>query len=83
MQSWQPFLENLPARVEPLNGTERWYTFQTIAVEQTKFTIRYHAKIDASMRILWQGDYYEITSVIDVQERKIQMILLAVKWGRQ
>jgi SPP1 family predicted phage head-tail adaptor len=75
------------AKIEPMNGTERWYASpgQTIATEYLKLSIAYRRGVTTMMRVLKveTGELFEITSVIDLEDRHIDLILLCIKWGRQ
>jgi len=75
------------ARIEPMNGTERWYATpgQVIASEYLKVNIPYRRGVNTMMRVLKleTGELFEIISVIDLEDRHIDMVLLCIKWGRQ
>lgn len=57
-ETWQPFLEKVPARIEPLSVRE-FITSQSMQSQVTaRITVRYHAGLTARMRIRHNGKVY-------------------------
>ena len=48
------------AQANPLRGREFFEAAQTQSEITTRFRIRYREGIDATMRIIWKGEYYAI-----------------------
>ncbi len=70
------------AQVLPLRGREY---FAAAAVQQetsVKVTIRYRPDVTPSMRLVWQGVPYDITSVVQLGGRKFWLELLMISGGR-
>lgn len=74
--SWQDVAE-VWAQIVPLNGGESMFAFQQQAQVSHRITIRYRADVDASMRIVFEGRAFNIRSVVNVQEAKVMLELLA------
>jgi len=54
---------------EPLTGKEQFEAHQVNAERPSKFVIRYRAGVDESMRVNWDGDLYDITSIVEIGRR--------------
>lgn len=54
------------ASVEPLRGRELFAAGQNAAPVDMRIRIRYMSGVDATMRIMWEGEAYGIVSVINV-----------------
>jgi SPP1 family predicted phage head-tail adaptor len=64
------------AAVEPLRGREY---FQAAAVNQentVRFRIRYRAGVTPNMRVKYGSRLFDIKSVIDIEERHVEMHLM-------
>lgn len=71
IESWKdvPTLKNIWASMKTTGGGE-FYAAQKINAETTAlFKIRYIAGVDAKMRILYGGRYYEILNINDANEQ--------------
>jgi len=55
------------AKVSNLHGREYFEAAAVQAENTVKFTIRYLEGIDTSMKILFQGRYYNITSIDNIK----------------
>lgn len=62
--------------IVPASGREMLTAQQIQAVVTHKITIRYLAGLDPSMRVLYNGRYFDIQAVIDINEQQRQMELL-------
>lgn len=59
----------LPAMVKPMSARERWASGQTSSLERVLIVIRYLAGLNQSMRVAYGSRVFEITALIDVEER--------------
>lgn len=64
------------AAIEPISGREYYAAQQVQAEASTRIRIRYYAGITTSMRVLWGTRYFDILSVIDIQERGREIHLM-------
>lgn len=64
------------ANVQPLTGRELFASQQVNAEQTVRITIRALSGVVPTMRVLFDGRYYEILSVIDREERGIYMELM-------
>lgn len=64
------------AEIEPLTGREFLESRQTQAEEMLRMTTRYKSGITPAMRVSWSSRYFDIQSVIEVEElgREIQLM---------
>lgn len=67
------------ASIEPLRGQEAWTELQQTATQAVRVVVRYSATniaITPLMRISYDGSYYDIHSVIDIENRhrEVQML---------
>lgn len=64
------------ASVEPLTGREYFQTQQINAEISTKVTIRFKAGVTAKMRLIYNDRVFEIISVINTEEKDVQLVLM-------
>lgn len=64
------------ASVEPLTGKEYFQTQQINAEISTKVTIRFKAGVAAKMRLIYNDRVFEIISVINTEEKDVQLVLM-------
>ena len=67
------------AAVEPLSGREFWNAQQIQAQQVTRIRIRYLAGVTERMRILWGARKFNIQSIINLDERNIELQLMCVE----
>lgn len=67
------------AKVEPLEGREQLAAMQTGMQRPHRFTIRYRTDISGTTQVLYDGDRYDVTSVIDVEAARREIQILADK----
>ncbi len=82
--SWEN-LATLPtvwARAEPLRGREYFAAGQVQSEVTVRFTIRYRADVEPTMRVLWRSQPYEIVSVIDTRAEGVQLELMCMSGVR-
>lgn len=60
---WADFLVGVPAEVLTGAGREARITGTTIADTDARITMRWFPGLDQSMRLLWDGRVYDITSI--------------------
>lgn len=73
------------AKVEPLRGREFFAAGQMQSEATTRITIRYRAGVTERNRVVWRGQPYDISAVIepDGQKQMLEMICAAgVRDGR-
>ena len=63
--------------VEPLSGREFWEAAAINRENEVRFTIRYRKDISAEMRIRLDGTVYDITSILDKNNRHEALEILA------
>ena len=64
------------ARVQPLSGREFMELRQQAADITVRITIRYRAGIEPSMRVAWKQHWYDIDSVIHIDEGQRELQLM-------
>ena len=63
--------------VEPLSGKEFWEAAAINRENEVRFTIRYRKDVSGEMRIRSDGIVYDITSIIDKNNRHEALEILA------
>ena len=63
--------------MEPLSGREFWEAAAINRENEVRFTIRYRKDISAEMRIRLDGTVYDITSILDKNNRHEALEILA------
>jgi len=67
------------AAVEPLRGREYFAAQQVNAETTTRIRIRYRAGVTSAMRGRYGSRTYDIVSVIDVDERHVELQLMCTE----
>lgn len=67
--------ENIPARVEPLEGRELLLAQQTGMQRPHRFTIRYRSDITGAKTLLYDGRTFDIKSIQDPEEKHRELVL--------
>ena len=70
------------ARVEPILGKERFAAFQTQSDVDHRILVRYQSALStlaANDRITWGSNTYDIRSVVNTDERDIELQIFATK----
>lgn len=67
--------ENIPARVEPLEGNELLRAQQTGMQRPHRFTIRYRGDVTGAKTILYDARTFDIKSIQDPEEKHRELIL--------
>lgn len=65
------------AKVEPLVGREYFAAAAVQAEDTTKFTMRYRGDIDPTMRIAFDGNEYDITSIQNIRSGNRETLIYA------
>ena len=63
--------------VEPLSGREFWEAAAINRENEVRFTIRYRKDVSPEMRIRLDGTVYDITSILDKNNRHEALEILA------
>ena len=63
--------------MEPLSGREFWEAAAINRENEVRFTIRYRKDVSAEMRIRLDGTVYDITSILDKNNRHEALEILA------
>lgn len=69
--------QNIPARVEPLQGNELLRAQQTGMQRPHRFTIRYRSDVTGSKTILYNGRTFDIKSIQDPEEKHRELQIQA------
>lgn len=77
---WEDYATVL-AFVQPLNGREYFADKQVQAETSHKVTMWYQPGITSEMRVIFGGKVLEIESVINIDERNIELQLMCVDKG--
>lgn len=70
------------AEVWPLKGREFFAAQQTQYAADVRFRIRYRAGIEREHRVIWNGDPYDIVSIVDVGAGRRTIEILAINGVR-
>jgi SPP1 family predicted phage head-tail adaptor len=65
--------------IEPLSGREYTAIQQTQNEASVRIIMRYHSGIDESWRVVNDGRYYAIQSIINENDRDRQLILMCLQ----
>jgi len=68
--TWQDVHTNIPCGVTFIKGGEVWESVQDVGNLTTDFKIRYIAGITPRMRLVFEGETYDIKRVIEITRRK-------------
>lgn len=69
-------VENIPARVEPLEGRELIEAMQTGMKRPHRFTIRYRTDVTGSKTILYDARTFDIQSIQDPEAKHRELVLM-------
>ena len=69
-------VENIPARVEPLEGNEQLEAMRVGMQRPHRFTLRYQAGMTGAKRIIYDGRTFDIKSVVDPEEKHRELLIL-------
>lgn len=70
-------VENIPARIEPLEGRELLMAQQTGMERPHRFTLRYRSGMTGAKTVLYDGRTFDIHSVMDPEERHRELVITA------
>lgn len=65
------------AKVEPLVGREFFAAAATQAELTVKFTMRYRADMRSADRLIFDGDIYNISAVMNIKSRNRETLVMA------
>lgn len=75
-ESWVSLYSNINAEIDPLKGKE-YFQAATIGEENTvRFKIRYRSGVTSKLRLLYGSRIFNIRSVIDIEERHVELDLM-------
>lgn len=81
--AWAPLANGTVwAKAKPIRGAEFFAAAQLQAEQIVTFTINFRPDVAETMRIIWNGDHYDITSVISVNGANIDLELMGRKGVR-
>lgn len=75
---WQDFVDKRPASRRDFNGAEKAATAAAggeVATARTEFTIRWMPGVDATMRVIHDGQFHNIRHVNNFAGRRESLIL--------
>lgn len=75
-ETWEPLL-SCWAMVENFEGREFWEAAALNREDEVRVTIRYRRGLDTTMRIVFGGHEYHITSILNPNMRSIKLEMLA------
>jgi len=75
IKTWSDY-ETVWASIEPARGREFWESQQINAEVTTKITIRHLYGINPKMRVKYGNRIFEIISVINPEERNVELQLM-------
>lgn len=81
VNTWADYLPDRWAAVNPLEGREFYWTRQAEAAIDIEFAIRYSTGIVPTMKVVYNGEDYDIKAVIDVGDRHRETRLLCVRFS--
>lgn len=76
IETWTDYV-SVFARVDPLVGREYFAAAAVQAEDSRKFTMRYRGDIDATMRIAFDGNEYDIQSIQNIRSGNRETLIYA------
>lgn len=70
-------IENIPARIEPLEGNELLRAMQTGMTAPHRITMRYRTDVGGASLLVYDGRTFDIQSVVDPEEKHRELVILA------
>ena len=80
-KAWTPQWTNVPAAVEFLSARELIAAQAVQSQIVARITVRYRDGLDASMRIVYRGQYYDIAGVMPDKDSGREYLTLPVSVG--
>lgn len=78
-ETWTAFLTDIHASIEPISGREYFAQRQVQGEVTHRVRLRYRAGITSAMRVVFGSRVFDIASVIDFEERNIELQLMCVE----
>jgi SPP1 family predicted phage head-tail adaptor len=72
--TWETFAASVWAHVVTRTGTESYQAEQLTAVLTTSFFIRYRTGLDVKMRVVYNNEVYNITSIVEPPEMRREIL---------
>ena len=76
VEAWTNFATGIRAEVNPLSGRELIASQAAQSATTCRFKIRYMAGVKQAMRVVYGGQYYNISAVVDVDGRQRELHLM-------
>lgn len=70
-------IDNIPARIQPLEGNEKLRAMQTGMTAPHQFTLRYRSDIRGASTLVYDGRTFDIQSIVDPEEKHRELVILA------
>jgi len=77
VHTWADFGQPIWAAVLPLRGRDLVAAQAAQNETTTRFNIRWIAGLNATMRIVYDSKYYDITALIDIGEKHVEYDIMA------
>ena len=74
--SWADEATDIPAAIWPISANEQIRAASPLMVATHRIRIRYYSGLSAAWRVVFGARYFSIVSVINHEERNVQMDLL-------
>lgn len=74
LTGWTDFAVNIPAEVLDVTGREFMASAAVLNAVETKFMIRHLDGVNPSMRVLWNGNAYNIQAVLGTDRRSLLLM---------
>lgn len=75
VRNYTAFASNVPADIVPMRGRELFAAQQEFSEATVRIEMRYLAGMTDKMRIVHEGVYYGIVSIVDVEMRHAKFIV--------
>lgn len=69
------------ASIEPIVGREYFASKETRSQSTHRVRIRYRSGVTTKMRIYWDSRYFDIESVLNLEEKDRELVLMCVETG--
>ena len=75
VRNYTTFASNIPAEIVPMRGRELFAAQQEFSEADVRIGMRYLAGMTDKMRIVHEGVYYGIVSIVDVEMRHVEFVV--------
>ena len=77
--TWTTFLADEPAEVVPLSGREFIQSAAAQAAVDTRMTIRWRSGVEPTMRVVFDGNNYQISAVLPDPSNRRWLTIMAAR----